>query len=74
MDMITTTWNAPVTRSASFVWESKLKEVKHSLKQWEKEHFCRPHLEKNFIKHKLTENSLAMEREEITEELIQKEK
>ena len=48
MDLITTAWNTPVTGSTRFVWESKLKEVKHSLKQWDKEHFCLPHLQKNW--------------------------
>ena len=74
MDLITTTWDNPITGSTCFVWESELKEVKHSLKQWEKEHLCPPHLKKKLVKQNLIDICLALEKEEVTEDLIQKEK
>jgi len=44
--LIAQAWTTSISRSPNFVWESKLKAVKISLKEWVKKSYTAPHQEK----------------------------
>jgi len=63
-DLIQQTWQQHIEGSPSFLWESKLKNVKHALKDWAKTHYKEPETMKREAKAKLEELYNIMEKRE----------
>eukprot|EP00253_Pinus_taeda_P013716 PITA_13716 len=63
-DLIQQTWRQHVEGSPSFIWESKLRNVKNALKDWEKTHYKEPEAKKREVKAKIEEFHHIMEKQE----------
>ena len=72
MGLITKTWYVPVSSSASYVWEEKLRRTKKSLKKWPKNTLT-PTQNKAKALLALEEHQLIIEVASITKEEIEKE-
>jgi hypothetical protein len=72
--LVTNVWTTPFSGSPNFVWESKLKVVKHSLKEWVKNSFIPPQQEKKEKIEQLRRVQHQIEIEMVTETLLNQEK
>jgi len=61
-DLIQHTWQQHVEGSSGYIWERKIKNVKHALKDWVKTHYKEPENEKREAKAKLEELHSTMEK------------
>jgi hypothetical protein len=69
VDRICQAWDTWIPDTPVYIWEKKLKLVKKSLKEWAKESFLSPSIEKEKLHSKLEELQLKMESEEITQQI-----
>jgi hypothetical protein len=67
-------WITPFSGSPNYIWESKLKEVKLALKEWVKTSFIPPQQEKQEKIEQLRKVQLQIEKETVTEMLLNQEK
>jgi hypothetical protein len=74
LPLIQQAWSSPFSGSPNFIWESKLKAVKNSLKDWVKSSFIPPHRERLEKEEKLASIQQRLEEEEVTEALLNQEK
>jgi hypothetical protein len=72
--LIQQAWSSPFSGSPNYIWESKLKAVKLTLKDWVKSSFTPPHQERIEKVGILSGIQQRIEEEEVTETLLTQEK
>ena len=66
MEIIQEAWNSKIFGSPSYIWESKLRATRFSLKHWAKLSFKWPSFQKKQIQDDLVSFQKRMEDEEVT--------
>jgi hypothetical protein len=72
--LVAQAWTTPFSGSPNFVWESKLKSIKISLKDWVKKSYTPPHQEKQEKLEQLRQIQQKIESDLVTEALMNQEK
>jgi hypothetical protein len=72
--LVAQAWTTSISGSPNFVWESKLKAVKISLKDWVKKSYTAPHQEKQERLEQLRQIQQKIESDLVTEALMNQEK
>ena len=74
MELIQREWNLQHFGSPNYIWESKLRLVRETLKKWVKEGFENPNKQKIILQSDLAAMHLRMEVEEVFIEHLKQEK
>jgi hypothetical protein len=72
--LVAQVWTTSISGSPNFVWQSKLKAVKISLKEWVKKSYISPHQEKQERLEQLSQIQQKIESDLVTEALMNQEK
>ena len=66
--IVQTAWHQHIEGSPGFIWECKLKNTKHALKDWVKQHYKEPENVKAELKNKLKETHRKIEENGLSQE------
>jgi hypothetical protein len=72
--LIQKVWSSPFSGSPNYIWESKLKAVKTTLKDWVKASYIPPHQERQEKVELLSRIQQRLEEEEVIDSLLNQEK